>query len=288
MRKEEGDPMQKNDLLKAKAFAVVAATGVFGYKIIVTPFILTVDFPTLLSLLLAIFSVFLSALFYFKATETSNTFYDNTYKFTQDIASLLVKIESGFGEKLRHLDEGYTSMRDRMDKLPGKYEIEETKTEIKKEEEDFKKKLADKDRLIDELAHKAHLKDNEREQFKDELNKRIAELSEAQSEISFLRERMERTERRQPIPHNIDIDDGMKHFILSAVFKELSPKLFLSAPTSLILKRFNASIDSFPDGFIEDLRRYEMINDNKEITRKGISIFRRLAERSGAATEVMS
>jgi len=75
------------------------------------PLTMTMDTSTLLSLLLALFSVALSALFYFKATDTSNAFYDNTYKFTKEIAELLVKIESGFGEKLRHLDEGYKNTR---------------------------------------------------------------------------------------------------------------------------------------------------------------------------------
>jgi len=94
-----------------KAISTIVVVGVISYKIYLTPISLTVDFPTLLSLLLALFSVGLAALFYFKATETSNTFYDNTYNFTKDIAQLLIKIESGFGEKLRNLDEGYAAMR---------------------------------------------------------------------------------------------------------------------------------------------------------------------------------
>src|SRR5688500_16234653 len=96
-----------------KAIVIVIFTGVLAYKIIVTPISLAMDFYALLSLLLALFSVGLSALFYFKATDTSNAFYDNTYKFSKDIAELLVRIESGFGERLRHLDEGYTRMQDR-------------------------------------------------------------------------------------------------------------------------------------------------------------------------------
>jgi hypothetical protein len=94
-------------------------------QIIITPFNLQFDFPTFLSLLLAIFSVGLAAMFYFKATDTSNAFYDNTYKFSQEIAGLLVKIESGFGEKLTHLDDAYKGMRDRFDQLPNRMEIKE-------------------------------------------------------------------------------------------------------------------------------------------------------------------
>ena len=98
-----------------KSIALLAVTGVFCYKVIQTPINMQFDFPSFLALLLALFSVGLAAMFYFKATDSSNAFYDNTYKYTRDIAELLVRIESGFGEKLRHLDEAYTGMQDRFD-----------------------------------------------------------------------------------------------------------------------------------------------------------------------------
>ena len=41
------------------------------------------NFTDLLSLLLAFFSITISIVFYLKAGETANQFYDNTYKFTQ-------------------------------------------------------------------------------------------------------------------------------------------------------------------------------------------------------------
>src|SRR5688500_20145424 len=81
-----------------KAIVILLLSGVVAYKMIITPISLAMDFYALLSLLLALFSVALSALFYFKATDTSNAFYDNTYKYTKDKAELLVRIKSGYGE----------------------------------------------------------------------------------------------------------------------------------------------------------------------------------------------
>lgn len=72
----------------------------------------------LVALVLAIFAISLSALFYFKATETSNRFYDNSHKFTRDVSEILGRIEAGFGERLRHLDEGYSSLRDHVTRIP--------------------------------------------------------------------------------------------------------------------------------------------------------------------------
>ncbi len=71
--------------------------------------------------ILALFSVGLSVAFYFKANETSNQFYDNTYKFTNNMSELLGRIDSGFGERLRHLDEGNNHIREKLNEFSDLY-----------------------------------------------------------------------------------------------------------------------------------------------------------------------
>ena len=68
-----------------RSIIYLAVTGVLCWKIYETPVFLQFDFPAFLALLLALFSVALAALFYFKATDTSNAFYDNTYKFNSSL-----------------------------------------------------------------------------------------------------------------------------------------------------------------------------------------------------------
>lgn len=153
-----------------KSVVLLLFSGVLCYKIAVTSWNAQLDFPTLLSLLLAFFSVGLAALFYFKATETSNAFYDNTYKFSQEIGELLARIESGFGERLRHLDEAYKGMRDTFDNLPARMQIKDAKRELKQEEEEVEKLLKERGQIIEELAAKAQLKEEERERILQELN----------------------------------------------------------------------------------------------------------------------
>jgi len=154
-----------------------------------TPFNLQFDFSTFLSLTLALFSVALAAMFYFKATDTSNVFYDNTYKFTQEIASLLVKIESGFGEKLSHLDEAYRGMNERFDKFPRNIQqIEAAKEELEQKEKQLAEIKQDKDNVIDEIATKAHLGEEERNSFKKALEEKDKLLNEARRELEALRQ----------------------------------------------------------------------------------------------------
>src|SRR5579872_1157073 len=73
------------------------------------------NFNDVLTLGLAIFSIWLSVSFYHQANNVSNLFYDNIYKFTQDVSVILGRIEAGFGERLRHIDEGYAELRTSVD-----------------------------------------------------------------------------------------------------------------------------------------------------------------------------
>lgn len=83
-------------------------SGVLIYRLATAPFSIDLtgfNFNDLLALLLALFSIGLSVAFYFKATETSNEFYDNTYRFTKDISEILGRIEADLVSDLN------TSMR---------------------------------------------------------------------------------------------------------------------------------------------------------------------------------
>ena len=71
------------------------------YRLIKTDF----SFDSILSILLAFFSIFISIFFYFKADETSTNFYNSSYEFMKDISVTLGKIEERFGEKLNSLND---------------------------------------------------------------------------------------------------------------------------------------------------------------------------------------
>lgn len=72
------------------------------------------NFSDFLSLILAVSAVGLSAAFYFKADDSAKEFYNNSYNFTKDIATILGRIEVGFGEKLSTLNKGYDDINRRL------------------------------------------------------------------------------------------------------------------------------------------------------------------------------
>lgn len=242
-----------------KAFCAIALTSVIVVKVYLTPIALTVDFPTLLSLLLALFSVALAALFYFKATDTSNTFYDNTYKFTRDIAQLLVKMESGFGERLRHLDEGYSSMRTYIQDLPSKAsgDVEKTKRKLETEQQEVDKVVGERNEIIRHLVERSQLQEEEKKRVLDQLRQKEEEVREAQKEVEKINKHLlvERLRRRRETHENLVLDDGMAHFTREHVVKKISVERILNGSDSAIKKSFDRIDNDLPRGYIEDLEK---------------------------------
>ena len=263
-----------------KSIVLIAFTGVFSYKIIQTPMNLQFDFPSFLSLLLALFSVGLAAMFYFKATDTSNTFYDNTYKFTRDIAELLVRIESGFGEKLKHLDEAYKGMQDRFDQLPSRLQVKDAKMEVKKEEKELEKIIKEKEELIQELVSKAQLRDEEKQKFLNALKEKEEALNDARNELRFLKRRLVMAERaKMRNDDEIIIDPELRSFIRGPILHMLEPEYIAQKPTNFIQRRFNRIKEDLPNEILHSMRKYDLIDSEGDLTTKGASLLRDYARK---------
>lgn len=140
-------------------------------------------FSDLISLIMAIFAVSLSVAFYFKATDTSNMFYDNVYKFTKEVSEILGRIEAGFGERLRHIDEGYTGLRDKFDT----YDLPNAKKkEVEGEKEVEQKEVALK-KIINDLIARANLANNEKKELLSRLETAQKELENSKLELNVLK-----------------------------------------------------------------------------------------------------
>lgn len=258
-----------------KAICTITVVGVLSYKVYLTPIDLTVDFPTLLSLLLALFSVALAALFYFKATETSNTFYDNTNNFTKNIAQLLAKMESGFGEKLRNLDEGYSSMRDYLQNSPSiNSEISETKEKIKDGKEEIEKVIEERNEIVSNLLDRAQLQEEEKSQILSKLKEKEDELSSSQKELNkmgkrLLMDRMRKKEGRE-------FEKGFEDYTYNNIIPQIGEKVLLTSSTTHAMRRINDFLSEQPRAYIRDLEDNGYFEDG--ITLSGVNFFQKLAE----------
>lgn len=261
-----------------KAIVILLFAGVSAYKLIITPINLSMDFYALLSLLLALFSVGLSALFYFKATDTSNAFYDNTYKFTKDIAELLVRIESGFGERLRHLDESYTRIQDRVYSQTSKEEIVETQKQVELEEKNLDAKLKERDKLVEELVQKSQLDEKDKQRFLVQLKQREAELHQLQVELSKLREQASELQ----VINQVSLEDralltDIRRFTARNVIEKISPNVLKKGNRNSLNHAWREVIPDLPRGFLRDLEHFGYIDPSQDLTFSGVNFFKELA-----------
>ena len=126
---------------------------------------------SLISLLLAFFSIFMSVFFYFKADEASNRFYETSYNFMKEVSVTLGKIEERFGEKLNSLN----------DKVSHLSEAKEEKKEELESAED------EKQAIIDDLIKKAQLTENEQKEYRSKLKSKDQQIMALQHELARMR-----------------------------------------------------------------------------------------------------
>lgn len=183
----QNDPEKKNisELkIKNKYFWLISFNSTIivlasTYAILFTD--VSFSITTLVSVLLAFFSIYLSALFYFKATEQSNQFYDNTYKQTKDIHVLLSEMEGKFKKSLDVIEKGNDTIREKISIRPGYYQdLHEANHSI--ENIDNKRK----EFLEEELFSKLQISEEEKEKISSKLAQLEKEKSILQYELNRL------------------------------------------------------------------------------------------------------
>jgi hypothetical protein len=224
------------------------------------------SFNDFLALVLALFSVALSVAFYFKANEASNQFYDNTYKFTNEMSEILGRIEAGFGERLRHLDEGYSGMRDRLDKWPP---YGATPSDVKKEEDEIRRKEAEQRELIEDLARKAKLAEHEKQALFANLSQKNDELEQARMELR----------KMQASRHQSPAEPSQRRAVLAYVAHKLKRMLpddqADEAITTLKIKQlFMENRSEIAEGAVEDLRKLDLVDSGDNLTREALMFLR--------------
>lgn len=281
--------MEENKLLKVLSntqkwvFTIVinVLLLIIGYKVCFANYSFDLSkfsFSEFLSLFLALFSIAISVAFYFKATDSSSHFYDNTYKFTKDIAELLVKIESSFGEKLKHLDEAYTNIRDRFDRFPNAAITKEkvqTQVELDEVTKEYEKKLKEKETLLNETLQLAHSNDAERKLIIDKLNDKENELRIEKEKVDKLEHKLisynniERDRYRKP--YNID---DMLSTILQILITLFGTKFIRTATSDEIKSRYKAVCVSIPLSTRYELQKYGLADQNENLTEDAVRMLK--------------
>lgn len=189
----------------------VMLIGLLCYRLINTDFSL----DSILSTLLAFFSIFISIFFYFKADETSTDFYKSSYDFMKDVSVTLGKIEERFGEKLNSLN----------DKVSHLDSISSEKSKEIKEQKD------DKDKIINELMDKAHLDEEEKKKYRQQLDDRERQIEILKRQQFAARREAERLRSRIESEELLDRWEPSNTVLMSLLNEEKS-----NLPTAMIKK----------------------------------------------------
>lgn len=257
-------------LANIRDIVVIVLLAVVSWKLFSSDFSVTIDkfgFSEFLSILLAFFAIALAIAFYFKAVDTSNRFYDNVYKFTKDTSEILGRIEAGFGEKLRHIDEGYTGLRDRFEQMP--FDLNKAKADAERDKEEVEKKQAERLKILEDLAQRAKLAENEKKKLFKEIETRDEELIQQRRQLALLTHEIQEAEVAHGVPEALS---GYVSSKLGALFKERH----LRAPASIIRRRFQTLKNDLASGALTDMAEYGLLDEDKDLTSEGMRWLRSL------------
>lgn len=258
-------------LANARDLSVVALIIVVGTRFATADFNIDLkdfSFTDLVSLFLAVSSVALSALFYFKADESSRTFYTHTYKFTKEVSEMLGRIDSGFGEKLANIGRGYTDLSQKFDRFsyePGLAGARAEKTETKKAE--IEEQEARRQDIIENLMQRASVAGEEKAEL-------LARLSALSTELE--QSKLELEKQRRGIDD--DFETEFKEYLKIFVNRHY-PGGLMDGPSDMYNKFFKDILDDpqFNVGARTYMRKNGLLN-GKSLTPAGIGVIRSILQ----------
>lgn len=224
------------------------------------------NFTDLLSLILAISAIGLSAAFYFKADESAKSFYDNSFNFTRHMSETLGRIEERFGERLKNIDEGYSGLSRKFDSFP--LDLKAAREGEQRTEDAVDAREAEYKQILDELMQKAQLADDEKEAMSKRLSSVGAELDAARSELASYKDSIRNANKI------LEMDDGLFTWLRDFV-REVYDKSFLDKTLTDIGNVFQGLYrrGHFPSHIERELMSSGMLNDGS-LTLRGVKQLR--------------
>lgn len=234
------------------------------------------NFNDLLSLILALFAILISILFYFKSTESSNKFYSDTYRFTKDISESIGRIDERFGEKMTSLYDNFNRLDSYLHSQHGK-----VKNEIKNVEESEQKAAESKEKseqeyqkIINDLFEKTKIVGKEREALLHRLQQIQQERDEAIEKLSLAQHKLRNLQMIEHERHQVFLNGNIQqkkvYSRISQLLKE-EPRLkqFIPQGWSITNEFFCTIKNDLPRALSEELKLWGLIDSDNNLTRFG-------------------
>ncbi|MEI6040517.1 MAG: hypothetical protein WCP93_04180 [Candidatus Berkelbacteria bacterium] len=236
--------------------------------------IIDFNYSDFISILLAFFSVGLAVAFYLKTTETSNKFYDNTYKFTKDFSEILGRIEVKFSEKLEHIDNASIGISDKIEKLKYPQQPTEASSDNKKIEKEKIDAQKESDKVINDLVDQLGKTSEEKNHLRTKLKN--AEEKLIQKSIESLRQKITLESLRDKFEIN-NLPNQIVKFTATQIIPILGHEA-LRLPTQALNDKFQSIKNRLPKAYIADLQLHKLIDKEDNLTNKGYLFIKELAK----------
>lgn len=259
-----------------KDFLIIALIATIAWKLVSADLSFSFDgikTNDLLSFFLALFAIGVSIAFFVKANQVSNMFYDNMYKFTKDNSELLGRMEAGFSEQLRHLDQGYSGLSNKFDKLP--FDLGKTEEKVEGKKATVKKSKKEIHDAWNTLAEKANLPIDEKEDLFSKLRQSEKQMIDAQVELKRLQRRLQ-TSRN--INESTVMNGGLSfkaiEYTAKKVMRLLDPESTDLATDGELANAWSVIKGKISPIYLKDLRAAGMIDSSNNLNQKGLKFLR--------------
>lgn len=253
--------------------AVVALVLVISIKLATAEFSVELkefSFTDLLSMFLAVSAIALSAAFYFKADESARSFYNNTYKFTKDVSEILGRIDAGFGERLKSIDQGYTGLNEKLDRFAHdpNYALVAARAseDIQAKKEEIQEQEARREDIIQDLMRRADVAGAEKEDM-------LAKLAELSEELARSKAELEKKDNAFK-ESAVELSGPILSRLTPLILKHY-PQKYVNAPFEFINERFKRVMGDPGFGLFT---KYNMVKEglleDSHLTQLGVSAIR--------------
>tara|TARA_R110002050_G_scaffold87139_1_gene184816 strand:+ start:1270 stop:2091 length:822 start_codon:yes stop_codon:yes gene_type:complete len=214
----------------------------------------------LVSILLAFFSIALSASFFFAATSASNQFYDNISKFNKDTSELLGRLD----EQIKHVNSSQKELGNRIDK---QYLIQngaDSDEQSDENEEKINEIQAKWQESLNKILDSATIEPGEKQKLE-------SELREKDNELNVLREDQAKIKAKKIFSIKRYLKKKIDAFGLEEA-SALSPDELLLIITQKSIPPFRRDLEKY--GFTDVERpesRHEITKEGKELVSTVVS-----------------
>ena len=182
-------------------------------------------------------------------------------------------MESGFSEQLRHLDQGYTGLRDKFDKLP--LDLGKTREKVEDEKAEVLKLKSEKTELLNELANRANLQEEEKQELFSRISDSERKLIKAQREMRRLQHKLRDADDSEATINGILVR-AVKH-TQRKVVDLLGIDDVDSASDEEIRNNWQLIKEELPRVYVKDLRRGGVLDGEYLLTEEGVQFIRDVA-----------